>query len=105
MAHVISKRNRLSRRTFLRGMTAAQAPVLVGLPPLVSMFNFNGTAYAADTKVNAPLQKRFVFWFNGNGIPERYWIPIGDGRRLRHDSVPVAAGARSQRRSCAQRPG
>ena len=65
MAHVINKRTRLSRRTFLRGMTAAQ-PVLVGLPPLVSMFNLNGTAYAADTKANGAIQKRFVFWFNGN---------------------------------------
>lgn len=79
MAHVISKRNRLSRRTFLRGITVSQAPVLIGLPPLASMFNFNGTAYAADTKVTTPLQKRFVFWFNGNGIPERYWIPTATG--------------------------
>ena len=22
-----------------------------------------------------PSTPRFVFWFNGNGIPERYWIP------------------------------
>jgi len=79
MAHVISKRNRLSRRTFLRGITVSQAPVLIGLPPLASMFNFNGTAYAADTKITTPLQKRFVFWFNGNGIPERYWIPTATG--------------------------
>ena len=79
MAHVISKRNRLSRRTFLRGMTVSQAPVLIGLPPLVSMFNFNGTAYAAGPKANVPIQKRFVFWFNGNGIPERYWIPSATG--------------------------
>jgi hypothetical protein len=79
MAHVISKRNRLSRRTFLRGIGAAQAPILVGLPPLASMFNFNGTAYAADTKAEAPPPKRFVFWFNGNGIPERYWIPSATG--------------------------
>ena len=84
MAHVISNRIRLSRRTFLRGMTAAQAPVLIGLPPLVSMFNFNGTAYAADTK--APVPKRFVFWFNGNGIPERYWIPSATGAN--YDMTP-----------------
>ena len=32
-----------------------------------------------DTKVTAPVQKRFVFWFNGNGIPERYWIPSATG--------------------------
>jgi hypothetical protein len=43
------------------------------------MFNLNGTAYAADTKVNGAVQKRFVFWFNGNGIPERYWIPSATG--------------------------
>ena len=79
MAHVISKHARLSRRTLLRGLTAAHAPVLIGLPPLVSMFNLNGTAYAADTKVNGAVQKRFVFWFNGNGIPERYWIPSATG--------------------------
>jgi hypothetical protein len=86
MAHVISKRTRLSRRTFLRGITAAQAPVLVGLPPLVSMFNGNGTAYAAETKAAAPVQKRFVFWFNGNGIPERYWIPSATGAN--YDMTP-----------------
>ena len=22
-----------------------------------------------------PIESRFVLWFNGNGIPERYWIP------------------------------
>jgi hypothetical protein len=66
-------------------MTAAQ-PVLVGLPPLVSMFNLNGTAYAADTKANGAIQKRFVFWFNGNGIPERYWIPTATGAE--YDMTP-----------------
>ena len=79
MPHLISRRTRLSRRTFLRGVTAAQMPIAVGLPPLVSMFNCNGTAYAADTKANGAVQKRFVFWFNGNGIPERYWIPTATG--------------------------
>ena len=86
MAHFISKRFRLSRRTFLRGLTAAQAPVVVGLPPLISMFNRNGTAYAADMKPNGALHKRFVFWFNGNGIPERYWIPSATGAE--YDMTP-----------------
>ena len=27
-----------------------------------------------------PIESRFVFWFNGNGIPERYWIPSRTGR-------------------------
>jgi hypothetical protein len=74
---------RLSRRAFLKGCTIAQAPVVVGLPPLVSMFNSNGTAYAADTEIagrkEAPVESRFVLWYNGNGIPERYWIPTETG--------------------------
>jgi hypothetical protein len=43
------------------------------------MFDASGTAYAAESAVKAPVQKRFVFWFNGNGIPERYWIPSQTG--------------------------
>lgn len=78
MSHVITKRVRLSRRTLLKGLTLAQAPIAVGLPPLVSMFNSTGTAYAAG-KTEAPIESRFVYWFNGNGIPERYWIPTETG--------------------------
>jgi hypothetical protein len=65
-------------------LTVAHAPIVVGVPPLVSMFNSTGTAYAAETKVpgstagRAPV-KRYVLWFNGNGIPERYWIPNKEG--------------------------
>jgi hypothetical protein len=65
-------------------LTAAHAPIVVGVPPLVSMFNSTGTAYAAETKApgstasKAPA-KRYVLWFNGNGIPERYWIPNKEG--------------------------
>src|ERR1700692_4054663 len=83
MSQIITKRVRLSRRIFLKGLTAAHLPVIVGIPPLVSMFNSTGTAYAADLPAGggaAPsLQKRFVIWFNGNGIPERYWIPGNSG--------------------------
>jgi hypothetical protein len=83
MSQVITKRKRLSRRIFLRGLTAAHVPVIVGIPPLVSMFNSLGTAYAAEPPVQDPqgnqMQKRFVLWFNGNGIPERYWIPSSTG--------------------------
>src|SRR4029453_255228 len=63
----------LSRRRFLRNMSMTGAVIRVGLPPLAVMFNSNGTAYAAAA--DAAVQPRFVFWFNGNGIPERYWIP------------------------------
>ncbi|MBM3812808.1 MAG: DUF1552 domain-containing protein [Acidimicrobiia bacterium] len=62
----------LSRRTFLRGAGLAGGVIRIGLPPLAAMFNSSGTAYAASKKAVEP---RFVFWFNGNGIPEKYWIP------------------------------
>lgn len=65
-----------SRRKFLRGVSLTGAAVRVGLPPLAAMFNSNGTAYAAGKK---PIDSRFVVWFNGNGIPERYWIPDQTG--------------------------
>ena len=80
MPQVITRRSRLSRRIFLRGLAAAHGPVIVGIPPLVSMFNTNGTAYAAETAPKAAaFDKRYVLWFNGNGIPERYWIPSTEG--------------------------
>jgi len=70
----ITKGFRVSRRRFLQGLTLAGGAVQIGLPPLVSMFNSTGTAYAADGVLQKPIESRFVFWFNGNGIPERYWI-------------------------------
>ena len=82
MSNVITKRSRLSRRRFLKGLTLAGGAVQVGLPPLVSMFNSTGTAYAAEAAENGvagAIESRFVFWFNGNGIPERYWIPAATG--------------------------
>jgi hypothetical protein len=53
----------------------------VGLPPLAAMFNSKGTAYAAETAgaAGGPIENRFVLWFNGNGITERYWIPTDTG--------------------------
>ena len=82
MPQIITKRVRLSRRLFLKGLTAAHVPVIVGVPPLISMFNSTGTAYAAEIPAKndaAGIGKRFVVWFNGNGIPERYWIPSRTG--------------------------
>ena len=49
---------------------------LIGLPPLAAMFNSNGTAYAAQQR---EIPTRFVLWFNGNGITEKYWIPADTG--------------------------
>ena len=66
---------RITRRTFLKGVSATGAILRVGLPPLEAMVNGNGTAYTTGK----PIETRFVFWFNGNGIPERYWIPTETG--------------------------
>src|SRR6266545_4973450 len=72
--------NRLSRRRLLRG-----AAVAIGLPPLEAMFNATGTLYAATTSASGRVkpavapESRFVLWFNGNGITERYWIPRQTG--------------------------
>ncbi len=66
----------VTRRSVLRGLAFAK-PALMALPPLEAMFNAQGTAWAADSK---PVESRFVFWFNGNGIPEKYWIPAETGK-------------------------
>ena len=67
----------LSRRLLLKGFGASTGALIrLGLPPLEAMFNPNGTAYAAE---RAAIPTRFVFWFNGNGIPEKYWVPRETG--------------------------
>ena len=54
------------------------------------MFNSNGTAYAAEPAKAFPT--RFVLWFNGNGITEKYWIPreTGAGFALTPCLAPLA---------------
>src|SRR5689334_14379147 len=90
------KRTRVSRRTLLKGLTLSHLPIWIGLPPLDIMFNHLGTAYAAEPggagKTNAPIETRFLFWFNGNGIPEKYWIPedTGPGYTLTPCLEPLA---------------
>ncbi len=73
MSAVHTKDRSLPRRLFLRNLGG----VTIGLPPLAAMFNANGTAYAAAAKAEIPT--RFVFWFNGNGVVEKYWIPAETG--------------------------
>jgi len=87
----------LSRRRFLRGISLTGAAVRVGLPPLAAMFNSNGTAYAAAAKNPAigPIETRFLVWFNGNGIPERYWIPAETGSD--YELTPCLAPLKSVR--------
>ena len=78
----------ITRRRFLQGVSMAGAAIRVGLPPLAAWFTTNGTAYAATAKAVTP---RFVFWFNGNGIPERYWIPsaVGSGFEMTPCLAPL----------------
>ena len=86
-------KSRISRRSILKGLGPAGALIRVGLPPLEAMFNSHGTAYAASGKLPAsPIESRFLLWFNGNGIPERYWIPAetGTGYELTPCLTPLA---------------
>lgn len=72
----------LGRRRFLRGIGLGGALVRIGLPPLEALLNPHGTAYAAPAGSKdgpKPIPSRFVFWFNGNGVPERFWIPAETG--------------------------
>ncbi|MGH9657988.1 MAG: DUF1552 domain-containing protein [Bryobacteraceae bacterium] len=69
-----------SRRSFLRGVGLGGAAIRIGLPALDAMFNSSGTAYAAAGKTaGKAIESRFVFWFNGNGISEKYWVPREEG--------------------------
>src|SRR5262245_45670402 len=97
MSNINTKRGRLSRRTFLKGFTLTGMGATVGLPPLVSMFNAHGTAYAgAAHERERAIETRFALWFNGNGIPERYWIPAETGTDYR--MTPCLAPLASFRR-------
>src|SRR5712675_3732351 len=69
----------LSRRRFLKGIGLSGAAISIGLPAFESQFNPSGTAYAAEAGGAQPIETRFIFWFNGNGIIEKYWIPREDG--------------------------
>jgi hypothetical protein len=79
----VSSKINLSRRRFLKGISAFGTPIGIGLPPLAAMFNANGTAYAQITRAGKTValapDTKFILWFNGNGIPEKYWIPSETG--------------------------
>ncbi len=56
--------------------------IRVGLPAFDAMFNPSGTAYAATEAAHFgsdAIESRFIVWFNGNGIVEKYWIPRQEG--------------------------
>jgi Protein of unknown function (DUF1552) len=66
---------RFSRRTVLRGALATGAAVTVPLPVLDIMLNGNGTAFAQG----APLTRRYIDWFFGNGVLPPLWVPSATG--------------------------
>src|SRR5436190_3005183 len=82
----MAMRNQLSRRTFLRGVGLSGAAISIGLPAFESQFNTSGTAYAAEGTASQPIETRFVLWFNGNGIIEKYRIPRED--RANYEMTP-----------------
>jgi hypothetical protein len=59
-----SKKGALNRRTLLRGVLQGGAAAAVGLPLLEAMLDGHGEALATG----APLPRRFVTWFFGNGV-------------------------------------
>ncbi len=81
----------LTRRTLLKGLSFAKLPAVLALPPLEAMFNPRGSAYAAEHGPKE-IENRFVVWFNGNGIPEKYWIPeeMGPNYRMTPCLTPLA---------------
>ena len=106
MSQVITKRVRLSRRRFLEGTHRCRSAdcgraAAAGVDVQLARHGLCGRTPAATREA---IESRFVLWFNGNGIPERYWIPSEDGADYRHDAVPVAAGAVPQRHPRAERP-
>jgi Protein of unknown function (DUF1552) len=68
------KRNRIHRRTMLRGLLGGAA-VAIGLPALDIFCNDSGTAYAGGDA----FPKRFGLFFWGNGILPKRWDPAGEG--------------------------
>lgn len=59
------------------------------------MFDGKGIAYAAERAgklATAAPESRFVLWFNGNGVVEKFWIPTetGPGYQLTPCLSPLA---------------
>jgi hypothetical protein len=59
-----SRKGALNRRTLLRGALQGGAVAAIGVPLLEAMLDSHGEALATG----APLPRRFVTWFFGNGV-------------------------------------
>ena len=77
------KNLRLGRRTVLQGLGAA-----IALPTLEAMLTNNGDAYA---QTNAPLPRRMVIFFYGNGVVLNRYRPsaTGSGYALTEALAPL----------------
>jgi len=78
----------LSRRTFLRGVTAGSAAAVVGLPLLEAMLDHHGTSLADGL----PIPKRFGLWFWGNGSDPERWAPTAEGSAWEPTEMLAALG-------------
>ncbi len=90
MSQMITNRVRLSRRSLLKGLTAAGAPDCGRAAAAGLDVQFRRAPLTprptAGRLAEKPIESRFVLWFNGNGIPERYWIPSEEGAN--YDMTP-----------------
>jgi hypothetical protein len=71
----VNARERLSRRTVLRGMLGGTA-ITVALPLLECFLDSKGTAYAATGAALPPI---FGSWFYGLGLTPKQWEPNATG--------------------------
>lgn len=65
----------LHRRTMLKGGAASGLLAAVALPPLETMLNANGTAYANGS----PFPVRFGLWYWGSGVRKAQFFPMTTG--------------------------
>jgi hypothetical protein len=77
----------IGRRSLLRGI-AAGLTASIALPPILEMFDGNGTAYADGTAIARP----FGMWFWGNGVRLDRWTPktTGTGWAVTEELQPFA---------------
>ena len=80
----MASRNELSRRTFLRGVGLSGAAIRDRIAGVRGAVQCQRDRLCGRRRALAaqPIETRFVLWFNGNGIVEKYWIPREDGAEL-----------------------
>jgi len=69
------RKNRFTRRSYLKAITAGGASISLGLPLLESQLNSSGTALAQGE----PLPGFYGVWFAGGGVWPGAFLPVGTG--------------------------